>query len=235
MPRITGTCWNCLRPGMSVNNALGTGICGSCAFAIQGTKPGSPEREAKLKEAAEKYAGKPKRGVGRKKKEKVEGSLQKTPRKGAVDAGSQLQDAPKVGEVPPPKGRLFWPLPPTPLPDRHGKTEVRTCRVCGCTDARACEGGCSWIEKDLCSAHAKENQFETIFGASIRGQSYLQPAVDLMKTCIILSFETEADRKLLEAIETAARHFRRTPDQQILWMCQSEMDLQDELIKEAAK
>ena len=25
------------------------------------------------------------------------------------------------------------------------------CRVCGCTKTAACEGGCSWIEKDLCS------------------------------------------------------------------------------------
>lgn len=31
-------------------------------------------------------------------------------------------------------------------------TRVRTCRVCGCTDARACEGGCWWVEADLCSA-----------------------------------------------------------------------------------
>ena len=26
------------------------------------------------------------------------------------------------------------------------------CRECGCTDARACPGGCSWVEADLCSA-----------------------------------------------------------------------------------
>lgn len=25
------------------------------------------------------------------------------------------------------------------------------CRRCGCTDARACPGGCSWVEKNLCS------------------------------------------------------------------------------------
>jgi hypothetical protein len=25
------------------------------------------------------------------------------------------------------------------------------CRVCGCTWAHACEGGCYWIEDDLCS------------------------------------------------------------------------------------
>lgn len=31
---------------------------------------------------------------------------------------------------------------------------VRKCRQCGCTDDRACEGGCTWVEADLCSACA---------------------------------------------------------------------------------
>lgn len=31
---------------------------------------------------------------------------------------------------------------------------IRTCRVCGCTDESACDGGCSWIGDDLCSACA---------------------------------------------------------------------------------
>ncbi|HEX3539613.1 MAG TPA: hypothetical protein VHT75_04140, partial [Acidimicrobiales bacterium] len=30
-------------------------------------------------------------------------------------------------------------------------TSVRSCRACGCTDAEACDGGCSWVEDDLCS------------------------------------------------------------------------------------
>lgn len=25
------------------------------------------------------------------------------------------------------------------------------CRVCGCTDERACAGGCSWVDGDICS------------------------------------------------------------------------------------
>jgi hypothetical protein len=29
---------------------------------------------------------------------------------------------------------------------------VRSCRICGCTDARACPGGCSWAGETLCSA-----------------------------------------------------------------------------------
>lgn len=29
--------------------------------------------------------------------------------------------------------------------------EECTCRVCGCTDDRACPGGCYWVEEDLCS------------------------------------------------------------------------------------
>ncbi len=27
----------------------------------------------------------------------------------------------------------------------------RTCKRCGCTDARACRGGCYWVARDLCS------------------------------------------------------------------------------------
>lgn len=30
--------------------------------------------------------------------------------------------------------------------------EPRRCRRCGCTDDQACEGGCWWVEPDLCSA-----------------------------------------------------------------------------------
>lgn len=32
---------------------------------------------------------------------------------------------------------------------------MSTCRVCGCTDERACHGGCFWVEQDLCSSCAK--------------------------------------------------------------------------------
>jgi hypothetical protein len=38
--------------------------------------------------------------------------------------------------------------------NRRGKKSVSKCRVCGCTDTRACEGGCSWAEEDLCSSCA---------------------------------------------------------------------------------
>jgi len=29
--------------------------------------------------------------------------------------------------------------------------EARRCRVCGCGNAAACDGGCEWVEQDLCS------------------------------------------------------------------------------------
>ena len=29
---------------------------------------------------------------------------------------------------------------------------AQVCRDCGCTDEKACEGGCTWVEPDLCSA-----------------------------------------------------------------------------------
>lgn len=36
------------------------------------------------------------------------------------------------------------------LPDDVAETEP-ACRVCGCTESRACPGGCWWVEEDLCS------------------------------------------------------------------------------------
>lgn len=44
-------------------------------------------------------------------------------------------------------GYFFDFVQPKPDPNRK-------CRVCGCTEDRACPGGCSWVEKDLCSACA---------------------------------------------------------------------------------
>lgn len=41
-------------------------------------------------------------------------------------------------------------------PDPGPEEEERSCRVCGCTDLNACEGGCSWVDEDLCSACADE-------------------------------------------------------------------------------
>ena len=32
------------------------------------------------------------------------------------------------------------------------KSDEPACRVCGCTEDNACEGGCTWVEEDLCSA-----------------------------------------------------------------------------------
>ena len=29
------------------------------------------------------------------------------------------------------------------------------CRVCGCSEFFACEGGCSWQEPDLCTSHSE--------------------------------------------------------------------------------
>ncbi len=37
---------------------------------------------------------------------------------------------------------------------RQAADGVRVCRVCNCTDMRACPEGCEWVEEDLCSACA---------------------------------------------------------------------------------
>lgn len=38
------------------------------------------------------------------------------------------------------------------LKDNTKDTKVRICRKCGCTEYRACEGSCYWVEEDLCSS-----------------------------------------------------------------------------------
>jgi hypothetical protein len=34
--------------------------------------------------------------------------------------------------------------------------QTQKCKICGCTDGQACEGGCSWVKFDLCSACAEK-------------------------------------------------------------------------------
>ena len=36
-------------------------------------------------------------------------------------------------------------------PDGEPVAQVRTCRLCGCTDEYGCDGGCAWVDDDLCS------------------------------------------------------------------------------------
>jgi len=38
---------------------------------------------------------------------------------------------------------------------RNSALGRQICRICGCWDLEACEGGCSWAEADLCSACAE--------------------------------------------------------------------------------
>lgn len=47
--------------------------------------------------------------------------------------------------------RATFGLPPVPDLRPLG---VQQCTGCGCTENRACSGGCSWVTEDLCSACA---------------------------------------------------------------------------------
>lgn len=38
----------------------------------------------------------------------------------------------------------------------HNCPKAQVCVKCGCTDARACPGGCFWIHKNICSMHYGE-------------------------------------------------------------------------------
>jgi len=50
----------------------------------------------------------------------------------------------------------------------------RTCRICGCTQRRACPGGCHWVEADLCSACiGKDEERKHMFAKS--GGDWIKP------------------------------------------------------------
>lgn len=40
------------------------------------------------------------------------------------------------------------------------RARQRACRMCGCTDERACSDGCCWVDIDLCSACEERAEFE---------------------------------------------------------------------------
>ncbi len=59
------------------------------------------------------------------------------------------------------KAITIWPLV---------DTDVRTCRVCGCTDQYACDGGCWWVERDLCSACTNKQPQKAAKAAGSKGK-----------------------------------------------------------------
>lgn len=46
----------------------------------------------------------------------------------------------------------------------YKRAGVRVCRVCGCTEDRACVLGCTWVEEDLCSSHPEERRIVVVPG-----------------------------------------------------------------------
>lgn len=77
-------------------------------------------------------------------------------------------------EAPTPEGIEDWLVDP-----------VRTCRECGCTDDHACDGGCSWVADDLCSACARAGVLDVVgrMNTVMLGVKYfvnLEPVQDLI-------------------------------------------------------
>jgi hypothetical protein len=87
MLNIKGICINCKRPDMQVDRT--SHLCGSCRTICTGTKQDTPEREAALKKARDKYMGKLKMPRGRHKaQKKVEVPPPEKIRKGGRRPGS---------------------------------------------------------------------------------------------------------------------------------------------------
>ncbi|MEW9124336.1 MAG: hypothetical protein AB2421_16615 [Thermotaleaceae bacterium] len=44
--------------------------------------------------------------------------------------------------------------------DFNFPNDRQKCRICGCTWYTPCEGGCYWVEEDLCSACVEKSKME---------------------------------------------------------------------------
>lgn len=74
--------------------------------------------------------------------------------------------------------------------------DVRTCRVCGCTDDHACPGGCYWVEEDLCSECVEADE-EDIVDLTVNTLIWC-PATDVNYKPAL---QRATDEQLREAIE----------------------------------
>jgi hypothetical protein len=72
--------------------------------------------------------------------------------------GDQLSDAAKLRWAHASHTAMLLMGPPDPGQQRVCEGPdlavlgIRACRVCGCTQESACEGGCYWVAEDLCSS-----------------------------------------------------------------------------------
>jgi hypothetical protein len=95
-------------------------------------------KEDEQKEQAEEKAKQPgKKAASRKPEKAADKPKRRAARK---DPAEKKQKSERKTEKP---------KPGTEQP--YGKGMGWKCRVCGCTDDHACEGGCVWIEPNLCS------------------------------------------------------------------------------------
>ena len=48
-------------------------------------------------------------------------------------------------------------IPTQELKQLRAFHKEQKCRICGCTDLKACKEGCEWVEGDLCSKCVKSS------------------------------------------------------------------------------
>lgn len=70
------------------------------------------------------------------------------------------------------------------------------CRRCGCTDDRACPGGCYWVEPNLCSACVDHAEYSRGFDLVIAGEPLEQSASSWAKRGFLAGLERlQLDRR----------------------------------------
>lgn len=94
--------------------------------------------------------------------------------------------------------------------------DVPACRICGCTDERACAGGCWWVEDpegegDLCSACLTEVIHTLGVRAGLR-----QAAGEVRRVAAAPTLDAAGELEALaRALEAIANGVRATPPGEI--------------------
>jgi ribosomal protein S27E len=252
---MKGTCSNCKREDMTVYSRGSFGVlCASCSNAINGLN--AKDAKTTLAEMKEHFAGKGKLGAGpvakgsqAPKKPKVEGKAKTDPESGAIasagvqDIGAKVEGKQKQSRKRPCSncGRTLFIV---------GGGRCFTChKAAGKLQGPALDAALAEVKRridagEICkgrglviaaeqlpyltSLKEEENRIEREYEAKMAStEDQHSPMSGIIpKNSILLCFN-DGDGRLLDQLNELAKKNRREPDQQILFMIESELSRPD--------
>lgn len=206
-----GICKNCERE-MAIAQE---GLCGGCFCRVKYLE--GDDKETALAAAREDFKGKGPVGPGNRapRKAKVEGRIKKDPASGAIAPTRDLDPEVKV------EGLAFIPDGSAPIstrkPDRKAPSGISAE-----SQARDFETLVDEFIIPLANMHLDDSNKYNLPALCRRANEYLENGAVQTFPQVTISFLT-ADAELSQGLLLLSRKYRRTPDQQILWLLEHEL------------